>query len=93
MISAANVEYSISLIPVYHDKISLSLRVNAAEAEETKQSSNAISKSMKILSDNFEKVKKDLIQIREYVDHWKKQFDLAKREHSSLILKNDSAPQ
>ena len=43
-----------------------------------------MSKSFKKLSDNLEKAKKDLVQIREYVDHWKKLFDLAKREHNSL---------
>ena len=65
-------------------------RANAADAEETKASSSAISKSMKILSDNFEKVKKDLVHIREYVDHWRKQFDLVKREHSFLAPKSDT---
>ncbi|XP_063687603.1 uncharacterized protein LOC134820884 [Bolinopsis microptera] len=58
------------------------------DTEEAEKNKSAMSKSFKKLSDNLEKAKKDLIQIREYVDHWKKLFDLAKREHNSL-LKND----
>ena len=55
------------------------------DQKEIEENRNAISKSVQKVADHLEKLKKDLVQIREYVDHWKTQFDLAKRDHSALL--------
>ena len=50
---------------------------------------NTSTELVKKLTASFDKVRRDLAQIRGYVDHWKTQFDVAKREHA-VLLKSDN---
>ncbi|KAL5250366.1 hypothetical protein ACHWQZ_G016191 [Mnemiopsis leidyi] len=55
------------------------------DLKEIEENKNAVSTSVQKMADHLEKLKKDLIQIREYVDHWKQQFEVVKRDHAALL--------